>query len=110
VQVTTVGGRKARYRRGGFPTREAAAAARQAFLDGPSDQAAAGAWTVAWWLRYWLTLAEPHLRPSTLHGYLDHIDRYLIRSIAASPSPTSPASDYRPASASSPASALGSGH
>jgi len=28
VQVTTVGGRKARYRRGGYPTREAAAAAR----------------------------------------------------------------------------------
>ena len=30
VQVTTVGGRKAHYRRGGFATREAAAAARQA--------------------------------------------------------------------------------
>jgi hypothetical protein len=25
--------------------------------------------------------AEPHLRPSTLHGYRDHIDRYLIPSI-----------------------------
>ncbi|HEY5986303.1 MAG TPA: hypothetical protein VIV12_08010, partial [Streptosporangiaceae bacterium] len=81
VQVTTVGGRKARYRRGGFATREAAAAARQAILDGPADEAAAGAWTVARWLRYWLTLAEPHLRPSTLHGYRDHIDRYLIPSI-----------------------------
>ena len=34
VQVTTVGGRKARYRRGGFPTREDAIAARQAILDG----------------------------------------------------------------------------
>jgi integrase len=81
VQVTTVGGRKARYRRGGFPTREAAAVARQAILDGPADQAAAGAWTVARWLRYWLALAGPHLRPSTLHGYRDHIDRYLIPSI-----------------------------
>jgi integrase len=81
VQVTTVGGRKARYRRGGFPTREAAAVARQAILDGPADQAAAGAWTAARWLRYWLALAEPHLRPSTLHGYRDHIDRYLIPSI-----------------------------
>jgi hypothetical protein len=47
VQVTTVGGRKARYRRGGFVTREAAIAARQAVLDGPADQAAAGPWTVA---------------------------------------------------------------
>ena len=51
VQVTTVGGRKARYRRGGFATREAAAAARRAILDGPADEAAAGAWTVARWLR-----------------------------------------------------------
>jgi integrase len=81
VQVTTVGGRKARYRRGGYATREAAVVARQAILDGPADQAAAGAWTVARWLRYWLTLAEPHLRPATLHGYRDHIDRYLIPSL-----------------------------
>jgi len=81
VQVTTVGGRKARYRRGGFPTREAAVAARQAILDGPADEAAAGAWTVARWLRYWLAQAEPHLRPSTLHSYRDHIDRYLIPSL-----------------------------
>ena len=81
MQVTTVGGRKARYRRGGFATRDAAAAARQAILDGPADEAAAGAWTVARWLRYWLAQAEPHLRPSTAHGYRDHIDRYLIPSI-----------------------------
>src|SRR5690242_14597215 len=39
VQVATVGGRKARYRRGGFPTREAAITARQAVLDGPADEA-----------------------------------------------------------------------
>jgi integrase len=81
VQVTTVGGRKARYRRGGFATREQAIAARQAIIDGPADRAAAGAWTVARWLRYWLARAEPHLRPSTAHGYRDHIDRYLIPSI-----------------------------
>jgi len=35
VQVTTVGGRKARYRRGGFATRDTAAA-RQAILDAPA--------------------------------------------------------------------------
>jgi integrase len=80
VQVTTVGGSKARYRRGGFATRDAAAA-RQAILDAPADEAAAGAWTEARWLRYWLAQAEPHLRPSTAHGYRDHIDRYLIPSI-----------------------------
>jgi hypothetical protein len=81
VQVATVGGRKARYRRGGFATREAAAAARKAIIDGPADAPAAEAWTVARWLRYWLAQAEPHLRPSTAHGYRDHIDRYLIPSI-----------------------------
>jgi hypothetical protein len=68
VQVTTVGGRKARYRRGGFATRDTAAAARHAILDGPAYEAAAGAWTVARWLRYWLAQVEPHLRPSTAHG------------------------------------------
>jgi hypothetical protein len=36
MQVATVGGRKARYRLGGFPTRPAAIAARQAILDGPA--------------------------------------------------------------------------
>ena len=36
MQVSTVGGRKARYRRGGFATREAAVAARQAIFDGPA--------------------------------------------------------------------------
>jgi integrase len=81
AQVTTVGGRKARYRRGGFANREAAVAARQGILDGPADETAAGAWTVARWLRYWLKIAEPHLRPSTLHSYRDHINRYLIPSI-----------------------------
>jgi integrase len=79
VQVTTAGGRKARYRRGGFPAREAAVAARRALLDAPAGQAAAGAWTPA--RRRWLTLAEPGLRPSTIHGYRDHIDRYLIPSL-----------------------------
>ena len=58
-----------------------AVAARQAILVGPADQAAAAAWTVARWLRYWLAQAEPHLRPSTAHCYRDHIDRYLIPSI-----------------------------
>src|SRR5258708_20825221 len=40
-----------------------------------------GAWTVGGGLRYWRAQAEPHLRPSTAHGYRDHIDRYLIPSL-----------------------------
>lgn len=81
VQVTTVGGRKARYRRGGYLTREAARQARRAVLDAPAAQAAAGAWTTARWLRHWLRMAEPSLRPSTIHRYRDHVDRYLVPSL-----------------------------
>jgi len=76
LQVKTVGGRKARCRRGGFPTKTAAIAARRAVVAGPADQAAADAWTVARWLRYWLQLIEPD--PSTICGYRDHVNRYLI--------------------------------
>ena len=78
VQVSTVGGRKARYRRGGFPTRDAARAARNELLQGPPDLASAGAWTTARWLRYWLQQAEANLRPATVCGYRDHVNRYLI--------------------------------
>jgi len=77
TQVTTVGGRRARYRRGGYATRESAAQARRALLDAPVAQAAAAAWTTARWLR----VAEPSLRPSTIHSYCDHVDRYLIPSL-----------------------------
>jgi hypothetical protein len=81
VQVTTVGGRRARQRRGGYPTREAALAARQTVLDAPAEQRTAAAWTVARWLRYWLRMVEPNLRPSTVHSYRGHLDRYLIPSL-----------------------------
>jgi integrase-like protein len=77
VQVTTVARRKARYRRGGFATREAAVAARQATLDGPADVAAAGAWTVARWLRYWLC-TRTSIRPTTLRSYTQHVEDHLI--------------------------------
>lgn len=81
VQVTTVGGRRARQRRGGYRTREAALTARQAVLDAPAEQSTAAAWTVTRWLRYWLRLVEPNLRPSTMHSYRGHADRYLIPAI-----------------------------
>jgi integrase len=78
VQVSTVGGRKIRYRRLGYPARESALRARRALLDAPAAQATAAAWTTARWLRHWLCMAEPGLRPSTLHSYRDHLDRFLI--------------------------------
>jgi integrase len=77
IQVPTVGGRHARQRRGGYPTRAAALIARQTTVDIPAQQACAQAWTVTRWLRFWLQTVESQLRPSTLHGYHDHIHRYL---------------------------------
>ena len=88
VQVTTVGGRKARYRLGGFQIRAAAIAARQAILDGPADEAGAGAWTVARWLRYWLAQAEPHLRRRPRTATATTSTATSSPASAASPSPT----------------------
>ena len=34
-------------------------------------------WTVARWLRYWLT-TRTRIRPSTLRSYTDHVERHLI--------------------------------
>jgi hypothetical protein len=87
VQVTTVGGRKARYRRGGFPTKEKAVAARQILLDGPSGEAAAGAWTLARWLRYWPSRACAR-RPCTATATIS--SGTSSRPWAGSPWPTSP--------------------
>lgn len=78
VQVTTVGGRRARQRRGGYHTQEQALTARQAVVDAPTEQTTAQAWTLTRWLRYWLRTVEPNLRPSTVHSYRGHIDRDLI--------------------------------
>ena len=78
VQVPTVGGRRARKRSGGFGSREEALDAGQAVLDAPADRVAADAWTVSRWLRHWLGVVEPSLRPSTVNGYRDHVYRYLI--------------------------------
>jgi hypothetical protein len=76
VQVSSFGGRKARCRRGLRDPGGGGGGGRRAgaFLDGPSEQATAGAWTVARWLK----LAEPNMRRSTICGYRDHINRYLI--------------------------------
>jgi hypothetical protein len=69
-------GRRERLRRGGYPTRREAVAARDALL-GDGDTATAEGWTVARWLRYWLT-TRTKIRPTTLRSYEVHVERHLI--------------------------------
>src|SRR3982750_932164 len=60
-------GRRERLRRGGYPTRREAIAARDALL-GDGDTATAEGWTMQRWLRYWLT-TRTKIRPTTLRSY-----------------------------------------
>ncbi len=74
--VAALPGRRGRVRRGGYLTRRDALAARDALLgDGPT--ATVEAWTVARWLRYWLT-TRTSIRPTTLRSYTEHVERHLI--------------------------------
>jgi integrase len=76
--VSSLPGRRARVRRGGYLTRREAVAARDALLnDSVGTGATVEAWTVATWLRYWLT-TRTSIRPSTLRSYTEHVDRHLI--------------------------------
>jgi len=69
-------GRRERLRRGGYPTRREAVAARDALL-GDGDATTAEGWTVERWLQYWLTTGTT-IRPITLRSYQIHVDRRLI--------------------------------
>jgi hypothetical protein len=84
VQVTTVGGRAkpATAREATRPARRRSPPVERSWTPRPT---AAGAWTLARWLRYWLTLAQPSLRPWTIHGYRDHITGTSSRAWAGSP-------------------------
>jgi integrase len=69
-------GRRERLRRGGYPTRREAVAARDALL-GDGDVATAEGWTMQRWLRYWLT-TRTKIRPTTLRSYETHVENHLI--------------------------------
>jgi integrase len=69
--------RRERVRRGGYPTRREAIAARDALTGAGRDGRAADEFTVARWLRYWLT-SRTSIRPSTPRSYHHHVDAYLI--------------------------------
>lgn len=74
--VPVLPGRRERLRRGGYPTRREAIAARDALL-GDGDTATAEGWTVERWLRYWLT-TRTRIRPTTLRSYETHVENHLI--------------------------------
>jgi hypothetical protein len=76
VQVPTVGGRRARHRRGGYASPEAARTAGHAVVDSEPVDMASQAWSVARWLQFWLGSVQ--LRPSTVNSYRQHVCRYLI--------------------------------
>jgi hypothetical protein len=66
-----------RVRRGGFPSRRAAEAARDDLLARSAEDASAETWTVGRWLVWWLSTRRS-LRPSTLRSYTDHVQRHLV--------------------------------
>ena len=76
--VAALPGKRGRVRRGGYLTRRDAVAARDEVLDRDGGgRATVEAWTVARWLRYWLT-TRTSIRPSTLRSYTEHVERHLI--------------------------------
>ncbi len=75
--VTTLSGRRERVRRGGYLSRRDAEKARDELLAQSREECTTQVWTVARWLRYWLT-TRTSIRPSTLRSYTEHVDRHLI--------------------------------
>ena len=70
--VPVLPGRRERLRRGGYPTRREAIAARDALL-GDGDAATAEGWT----MQRWLT-TRTRIQPTTLRSYEVHVERHLI--------------------------------
>lgn len=76
-RVRDLWGRSEQVRRGGFPSRAAAQQVRAAVLTASQEEHAGRTWTVARWLRYWLS-NRTAIRPTTLRSYTEHVQAYLI--------------------------------
>ncbi len=70
--VATMFGRRERVRRGGYATRRDAETARDELLERSRAERTTQIWTVARWLRHWLS-TRSSIRPSTLRSYTDHV-------------------------------------
>jgi len=75
--MTTMFGGNERVRRGGYATRHDATTARDELLERSRAERTTETWTVARWLRHWLT-TRTSIRPSTLRSYTEHVERHLI--------------------------------
>jgi integrase len=75
--VSTMAGRRERVRRGGYPTKAAATEARAELLCRSKEEATTQLWTVARWLRFWLS-TRTSIRTSTLRSYSEHVDNVLV--------------------------------
>lgn len=74
--MSTLSGRRERVRRGGFIGRAAPVAARGALMSWSAEECTSVTWTVARWLRFWLS-TRSSIRPSTLKSYTEHVDNHL---------------------------------
>jgi hypothetical protein len=77
VSVTNLMGRRERVRRGGYQRRAATRQARDEVLGRSREGQTSHAWTLARWLRYWLS-ARGGIRPTTRLSHTQYIDRFLI--------------------------------
>lgn len=77
VSVTNLIGRRERVRRGGYPTEAAARRARDEVLGRSREEQTGRSWTVARWLRYWLS-TRVGIRPTTRLSHTQYIERFLI--------------------------------
>ncbi|MGI5146839.1 hypothetical protein ACQEVC_10710 [Plantactinospora sp. CA-294935] len=66
-----------RVRRGGFESAAAAQRARDDLLALSQEEQAGRSWTVARWLRYWLSV-KTGIRPTTRMHYTRDVERFLI--------------------------------
>ncbi|MFI6162931.1 tyrosine recombinase XerC [Micromonospora haikouensis] len=70
-------GHTERIRRGGYPSEAAARRARDELLALSRQEQAGRSWTLARWLRYWLS-TKTRIRPTTRMHYTHDVERFLI--------------------------------
>src|SRR6266571_3406172 len=66
-----------RVRRGGYGSRPAALRAREEWLARTAQERTAGSWTLARWLRHWLS-TRTAIRPTTRSSHTGYIEQFLI--------------------------------
>ncbi len=78
-------GHREQLRRGGYRTEVAARRARDEVLGRSREEQTSRSWTVAQWLRYWLSTLVG-IRPTTRLSHTQYIERFSSRTWATSDS------------------------